>query len=274
MGSALSIFDPKELEDPTLGNHDRPIFEYFGFTKFDVATLRNVFDKLGKDKKGKVKVKSILKHYKIKRSPFMERVFSLLNLQSISTKASVDHKTFIYLLWNFLSIGLHLPDFAMSLYDIQRTGKLTRNDVHTMMKDIHGYKLEYEHKDFTRAILAIEENDGLRLDDFKVFVLKNKVALEPISSLKETISIKTLGKDRWAQLALKRQNRWEGSFVDIYDILSDMKENTGCTDQIITLDQFTHQIERNLKYLAEVEAKKEAKKNSKKNSSEEESTAE
>jgi hypothetical protein len=30
----------------------------------------------------------------------------------------------------------------MSLYDIQRTNKLSREDVYDMMKDIHGWRLE------------------------------------------------------------------------------------------------------------------------------------
>ena len=77
------------------------------------------------------------------------------------------------------------------------------------------------------------------------------------------MQFKTIGKSRWTALAAKRNSRWEGVFVDIYDILADMKVETGCPDHIITLDQFMIQISKNLKYLSDLEEKKLAKTNQK-----------
>jgi hypothetical protein len=34
---------------------------------------------------------------------------------------------------------------AMSLYDVDRTKRLSRDDVYGMLKDIHGWKLEQHH---------------------------------------------------------------------------------------------------------------------------------
>jgi hypothetical protein len=75
----------------------------------------------------------------------------------------------------------------------------------------------------------------------------------------ENMNAKTLGKSRWTAIARKRQERWDGKFVDLYDIMADMKEETGCPDNIISLDQFRIQIEKNLKYLADLEERKNAK---------------
>jgi hypothetical protein len=68
------------------------------------------------------------------------------------------------------------------------------------------------------------------------------------------MATKTLGKARWSQLAMKRQARWEGRFVDMYDILQDMKEETGCHDNMISLEQFSNQI-ANLEAAKEVRSK-------------------
>lgn len=57
---------------------DRPYFEYFGMNKFDVGPLVQLYNKMSKNKDGKVQVKTILKKFGIKRSLFMERAFSLL----------------------------------------------------------------------------------------------------------------------------------------------------------------------------------------------------
>lgn len=90
-----------------------------------------------------------------------------------------------------------------------------------------------------------------------MFILKNKLTFEPITKTFEKMQAKTLGKSRWTALALKRQKRWEGQFVDLYDILADMKNETGCPDHIISLLQFKSQIDQNLKYLAGLEEKKQ-----------------
>jgi hypothetical protein len=110
----------------------------------------------------------------------------------------------------------------------------------------------------TKAIRGIEAG-GLSLSQFQVFILKNKLAFEPIHKTFEKMQFKTLGKSRWTALARKRQERWEGRFVDIYDILADMKEETQCPDHVITLEQFNNQISKNLKYMADLEEKKHNK---------------
>ena len=129
----------------------------------------------------------------------------------------------------------------------------------------------------TKAIRNIEE-EKLTLQQFQGFVLKNKLALEPVQKAMEKMQEKTLGKSRWTQLALKRQNKWEGNFVDIYDTLANMKEETGCPDDIITLEQYVGAIDKNQQYLqkledakaekarekAEAQAKKEEEKKKKK----------
>lgn len=84
------------------------------------------------------------------------------------------------------------------------------------------------------------------------------------------MQFKTLGKSRWTALASKRNSRWEGIFVDIYDILADMKKETACPDNIITLAQFTLAISKNLKYLSDLEEKKLEKQRQKKGGNKEE----
>lgn len=118
MGAVASfVLGPTPVDDPSLGNHvssmtcqavrrkllvvfvyalrllllflsvvifscfctqDRPYYEYLGMNKFDVAPLLQLYHKMSKDKQGRVKVKTILSYFRIRRSPFMERVFSLL----------------------------------------------------------------------------------------------------------------------------------------------------------------------------------------------------
>jgi hypothetical protein len=41
----------------------------------------------------------------------------------------------------------------MSLYDIQRTNKLSREDVYDMMKDIHGWRLEQHLSEWVSCII-------------------------------------------------------------------------------------------------------------------------
>eukprot|EP00603_Paraphysomonas_imperforata_P003750 CAMPEP_0114433990 /NCGR_PEP_ID=MMETSP0103-20121206/12001_1 /TAXON_ID=37642 ORGANISM="Paraphysomonas imperforata, Strain PA2" /NCGR_SAMPLE_ID=MMETSP0103 /ASSEMBLY_ACC=CAM_ASM_000201 /LENGTH=241 /DNA_ID=CAMNT_0001603805 /DNA_START=216 /DNA_END=941 /DNA_ORIENTATION=- len=224
---------------------------------------------MSKTKEGKVEVKRIMKKFSIKRSPFMERVFSILILQSIKGNPAVDYKIFIFTIWNLLTIGLDMPALAMSLYDLTRTKRLSRDEVHDMMKDIHGWKLEQHHTELTRAIRGIEST-GLNLAGFQMFVLKNKLALEPITQIFDKMFTKTLGKARWTALARKRQERWEGKFVDLYDVMADMKEETGFPDHVISLEQYREQIAKNIKYMAEVEEIKRARNNPKPDPSAEE----
>ena len=104
MGAVVSIFDPPPVDDPALGNRvcacsrlyilmeihdvfcklfrclsrqDRPYFEYFGMTKFDVAPLLQQYNKMSKTKEKKVRVKTIIRRYGV-RNAFMNKFFSMM----------------------------------------------------------------------------------------------------------------------------------------------------------------------------------------------------
>jgi hypothetical protein len=67
---------------------------------------------------------------------------------------------------------------------------------------------------------------------FIAFTVKQKESLAPIMKIHEKICMKTLGKNRWAQLANKRSVAYDGKFVDLYDILQQMQEKTGYKEVI------------------------------------------
>jgi hypothetical protein len=113
--AAMTIMGPNEAEDPSIGNNDRPLYEFLGLNKFDVSALVANFDRMSKDKKGYVKVRKVMNHFGIGSSPYMERIFSLLFMKDLQKKATVNFREFVFIVWNFASIGRDLGLFVCLL---------------------------------------------------------------------------------------------------------------------------------------------------------------
>lgn len=81
-------------------------FDYMGFSQMDISAINLTFKSFEKDLTGKAAlVPSVLAHYKIKKNRFMERVFTLLHVGRDDEVAALSFKQFVYLLWNFCTLG-------------------------------------------------------------------------------------------------------------------------------------------------------------------------
>lgn len=97
-----------------------------GLSRMDVSAINHTFKCFEKDEGGKALVPSILAHYKIKKNRFMERTFTLLHVGREEDVATVTFKQFIYLLWNFCTLGDKMGTFFVG---VQCTMFCSRHDM-------------------------------------------------------------------------------------------------------------------------------------------------
>ena len=82
-----------------------------GFNQMDISAINYTFKSFEKDEDGKALLPSVLKFYKIKKNKFMERAFSLLHVGREDEVATLSFKEFVYLLWNFCTLGDKMGKF-------------------------------------------------------------------------------------------------------------------------------------------------------------------
>ena len=82
----------------------------------DISAVNQTFQKFEKDEEGRALIPSVLEFYKIKKNKFMERAFTLLHVGKEEDVASVSFKQFVYLLWNFCTLGDNMGKKCVLLF--------------------------------------------------------------------------------------------------------------------------------------------------------------
>jgi Ca2+-binding EF-hand superfamily protein len=133
------------------------LFAAMRLTKSEVRQLYNIFRRVDLDGSGSVDIVELLTLFDIERTRFTEQVFTVFDSDG---SGKVDFKEFVLAVWNYCTIGkaslgttvpvylLLLQDvsvmrclsdiFTFDMYDRDKSGRLSLEEVHQMMRDIYG----------------------------------------------------------------------------------------------------------------------------------------
>jgi serine/threonine-protein phosphatase 2B regulatory subunit len=135
------------------------LFAAMQLKKSEVKKLYKIFSKVDLDGSGSVDIAELLTLLDIERTRFTEQVFTVFDSDG---SGKVDFKEFVMATWNYCTIGqaslgtvkasptqMHAlvnadisfctsDIFAFDMYDRDKSGKLSLEEVHQMLKDLYG----------------------------------------------------------------------------------------------------------------------------------------
>ena len=209
--------------------------EELGMTAKDVSTLWKTFmypQPDGSSGAGPaLTLTQFMIYQRITNESFAELVFSLISEGS----EKVSFANYCLTLWNLLTLDdASLPRFSFRIFDADSSGKITVDELHTMVEVVTGgdeksrgiahqvveewYK---RHPDAEASPLQAREEMEIGMDDFLSMTHKSPLMLFPAFELIRKLREQIVGKGRWATLIRVRRQRFKN--MDFEDIVAGLE---------------------------------------------------
>ena len=204
-----------------------------------VQRFFNKFNEIDKDSSGEVDLEEFYSYFKINRSPFGDRVFSMFDQGKSGT---MDFREFVVGVWNFCTYQLDtFIEFAFHVYDLDSSGQLEMEELRDLIEEVYGSMMANNVR--VQRILDAIDSDGdgvISSAEFADFNRRYPALLFPAFSMQNELRRRCFGEKFWQKELGRRMDMTDGRMMDIFDRLDVMdggsKAATGL-DQLIAMNE-------------------------------------
>jgi Ca2+-binding EF-hand superfamily protein len=178
-------------------------FDRVGLTSDGINKFWAMFTKMDVANTGFIDLEQFYRHFHLDRSPFADRVFSVLDTDG---SGSVDFREFTLALWNFCSMDHRsLMRFSFTLFDTHGTGQVETSDMYTLVKEVYGKTFESNPKVALVLKEATENDHGhISFDEFREINKRFPNLLFPAYTFQTQLRRAALGEAFWDDQARSR----------------------------------------------------------------------
>jgi Ca2+-binding EF-hand superfamily protein len=169
-----------------------------GLPRDAVDKLFGIWARMDTARTGHVDLEQFYRHFRLDRSPFSDRVFSVLDADG---SGSIDFREFVLSLWNFCSMdGRALMRFAFLLFDPNATGRVPTEDLRSLIREVYGAGFERNAKVQTVIREAVQSADGhVNFDEFKELNKRFPNLLFPAFTMQQALREAAIGPSFWEE---------------------------------------------------------------------------
>ncbi len=173
-------------------------FVRVGLAREAVDKLYGIWCRMDTARTGNVDLEQFYRHFRLDRSPFSDRVFSVLDSDG---SGSIDFREFVLSLWNFCSMdGRALMRFAFLLFDPNGTGRVATDELRNLIKEVYGAGFDRNEKVKVVIREAVQSADGfVNFDEFRELNKRFPNLLFPAFSMQQALREAALGNSFWEQ---------------------------------------------------------------------------
>jgi hypothetical protein len=192
---------------------------YLDISRVEMKLLYKVFRKIATTKDQEyVTVPEVLKYAKIPYSIFAAKAlccgFCYVNeteseesARQILASFKFDYLTFVFALWNFLTLCPEaFTTFMFSMYDADGGGTIDPSEAQTLLKDLHGDDFGGNLdviRQYNKFAMLVRKN--INLERFHDFVAENQIILSPAVEIQDKLINRILGPIFWYVHTKKRK---------------------------------------------------------------------
>ena len=226
------------------GNSSNKLYEYeedlsiLDINRIEVNTFYKIFTKMIYNMKNKnyITVHDILKFIDIPQSNFALRALCTGFCETTSAKTQAeelkifesyqfDFKTFVYSMWNFLSLcPKTLVSFIFCIYDADVSGHIDPQEAQTIIRDIHGdnfgTNLEVL-RDYNKLSMLVRKH--LDLEGFKKFAAGNKKIFKPAYDIQAKLASKVMGPSFWFAHTKRRKLLFLYKYQHVFSVMEKIR---------------------------------------------------
>ncbi|CAE7228529.1 CNB1 [Symbiodinium sp. KB8] len=202
---------------------------------------------MDKDGTGVVDLDEFYRFFKLERSPFADRVFSIMgepfvasrrltNRENDDASGEISFREFVVCLWNYLSLDIKsLMRFCFDLFDQDLSGYLDIAEMHELLREVYGDSFETNGR-LKHLMEELDANgDGrLSFEEFKGMNLAYPSMLFPAFRIQQLMRDKVFGAAFWNVALKNRIKMGAGATATIWDITKavDDARRTQCDDEL------------------------------------------
>lgn len=213
---------------PGQGRNALKDFKTLRLTDSVVDQFFDKYNEMDADGTGHVDVEKFNQYFKMDRTPFSDRVFTIVDENK---NGEIDFREFVLACWNYCSLDARaLARFTFNLYDISNKRVLTSDEIRQMVAEVYGD--QYESQTHLRKIIkdAVDVKGSfastpgqLTLSEFEGFSKKHAMLLFPAFKMQQQMRAKVLGENYWTEQLKMRMVAMLNMETSIYQVLDDME---------------------------------------------------
>mmetsp|Transcript_46202 Transcript_46202/g.93246 ORF Transcript_46202/g.93246 Transcript_46202/m.93246 type:complete len:298 (+) Transcript_46202:115-1008(+) len=205
-------------------------FDALQFRREDLVKMERIFDRIDESADGTISLHELLDYVGLKENDFAKRTFGIFDEDGNGT---IDFREFVLSMWNFCSVvDSSLRLFAFDLYDTDASGRIDKNEVESMLREVYGdgYDRSPHASRLLQKVVALCSYETKEIDSetFALFAKDNPALLFPAFELQRKLQRKIMGVDFWESHVTKRLELSKGtqSFVSVKEILDSQLSKT------------------------------------------------
>lgn len=175
------------------------------FTRGDFRKLLRIFNSMDKDGSGSIVLKELLLFLKMENSDFLARAFSIFD---VDHSQEIDFGEFVVCAWNYcIEDRTSLLMFAFDLYDEDKSGLLSKDEIKVLLKDVFGgIPNKFVRSQVSKIVASVDRmqlagRQGLSFQDFVKLTKAYPSLLSGVYDLHCQIQNKLLGARYWTKMA-------------------------------------------------------------------------
>lgn len=221
-----------------------------------IQRFYNKFNDIDADGSGEVTLEEFYGFFAIDRSPFGDRVFTMLDLDK---SGSIDFREFVCCMWNFCTYEVDtFIEFAFRMYDLDGSGQLEMEELRDLVEEVYGDMMANNVR-VTRILDVIDaDGDGvISFSEFLDFNRRYPALLFPAYAMQNELRRRCFGESFWRKELGRRIEATGGRVPDIFDMLDGIDGGDAPArglDQLIQMNEYHAHQERTEARLAKAGA--------------------
>lgn len=176
--------------------------------------LFECFAQVDMDGSGEIDMGEFYGFFKVRKSPFVRRIFGELDLDG---SEELSFQEFAVGIWHFCTLSRsRMCQFALAIFDLDGLGTMDRFQCDALVRMVHDE--EETPEDLAAAIVRDFGDRALSVEELEGFVCEHPGILAPAEQVQRSIRQRTFGLGFWKEQTLKRTDAF-GELETIGNIL-------------------------------------------------------
>eukprot|EP01039_Chlorochromonas_danica_P004455 gene4455-4880_t len=194
-------------------------FKALKLSDSEIRKFLDLYQKIDRDQSGAVDMAELLNALDIENNSFTRRAFSVFDMNN---SGKIDFREFVLSLWNYCTLGMATLDiFTFDLYDKDKSGILSEDEVQHMVKDLYGrtYQNNPRAHHIIQEMKKIELRGDFDLPKFTRFAKSHQELLFPAFQMQLKIQENVFGRRFWERCSNRRIQLSNHRYVSIVEIM-------------------------------------------------------